>query len=236
MCTNLRSGLGLLVLLVACAGSASGGQAAKPSYPNMAPMAQYLSPNQADEIALARSAAPPAVSSNAAVLTLGPKGYEKAAQGTNGFVCVVIRSWANNYDSEDFWNPKIRAPHCFNAPAGRSVLPAYLKRTEWVMSGASKSQMHARTQAALAAHEIPVPEVGSIAYMQSKEGYLGDDAGGHWHPHLMFYLPRQTALTEWGANLAGSPIFGDSSGPEPQSLFMVPVPRWSDGTPDTMVH
>jgi hypothetical protein len=116
------------------------------------------------------------------------------------------------------------------------VLPAYLKRTEWVVSGASKSQMHTQTQAALAAHEIPVPDVGSMAYMQSKSGYLGDDVGGHWHPHLMFYLPPQTTMAQWGANLDGSPVFGDSRGPEPQSVFIVPVPHWSDGTADGMTH
>jgi hypothetical protein len=25
----------------------------------------------------------------------------------------------------------------------------------------------------------------------SKDGYLSDAAGGHWHPHLMFFLPRE---------------------------------------------
>ena len=27
----------------------------------------------------------------------------------------------------------------------------------------------------------------------------------HWHPHLMFHIPKTDAAT-WGANLPGSPV------------------------------
>src|SRR5579862_1885576 len=175
----------MVALFVGGAGGAISAQNVTATYPNMAPVAHYLSTSQADEIALARSAAPAAISADAEVLTLGPKGYQTAIPGKNHFVCLVERPWANNFDSPDFWNPKVRAPHCFNAAAARSVLPTYLKRTEWVLAGVSKAQMLKRTQAALAADQIPVPETGSIAYMMSKDGYLSDAAGGHWHPHLM---------------------------------------------------
>jgi hypothetical protein len=94
----------------------------------MAPLAQYLSPSREDEVA----AAPPSIAKDAEILVLGPKGYETAVKGSNGFVCLVDRPWDNNFDSPDFWNPKFRAPECFNRPAARSFLPAYLKRTEWV--------------------------------------------------------------------------------------------------------
>jgi hypothetical protein len=196
----------------------------------MAPVEQYLSPTRNDEIALARSAAPPAISKDAEVLALGPKGYEKAVKGTNGFVCLVIRPWDNNFDSPDFWNPKVRAPQCFNMPAARSVLPTYLRRTEWVLSGVSRTEMLERTKSAIAVHTIQAPEVGSMVYMMSKGGYLGDDAGGPWYPHLMFLLPRAVG-GEWGADLKGSPIFSESTRPEPLTIFFVPVGRWSDGTP-----
>ena len=70
------------------------------------------------------------------------------------------------------------------------------------MSGASKAQVLERTKAALAAQQIPAPEIGAMAYILAKDGYLGDDVRGHWHPHLMLYLPRTTPA-EWGANLKG---------------------------------
>jgi hypothetical protein len=200
----------------------------------MAPLAQYLSPDREQEIALARSAAPAAISRDAEILTLTSKGYETAVRGSNGFVCLVERSWDKNFDS-DFWNPRIRSPQCHNAAAARSVLPTYLKRTEWVLSGASKAEMIERTKAAVAAHQIPAPAVGSMCYMMSKDGYLGEDAGGPWHPHVMFYLPR-SIRGEWGADLQGSPIFSDPD-TEPMAVtFFVPVSRWSDGTLQVSTH
>jgi hypothetical protein len=198
----------------------------------MAPIEQYRMASQADEIALARSAAPSSISDDAEILTLGSRGYETAAKGKNGFVCVVERAWANEYDNAEFWNPKVRGPICFNAASARSVLPAYLRRTEWVLTGASKAEMLDRTRAGIAAKEITAPEVGSMCYMMSKDGHLSD-AGGHWHPHLMFFLPH-TEAAAWGANLPGVPVIGGGGALEPVTIFMTPVPKWSDGTPDPM--
>jgi hypothetical protein len=226
--------LGLGIALCGLADASDVGSSTAGAYPSMAPMAQYLAAGPADEITLARSAAPQPVSADAEVLVLGSKGYQSAVNGKNGFVCLVMRAWANNFDSADFWNPKVRSPVCFNAAAARSILPPYLKRTAWAVSGASRQEMLERTRTALAAHEIPAPDTGSMAYMLSKDGYLGDEVKGHWHPHLMFYLPR-TAPAEWGANIgASSAIFADDAALEPQTVFFVPVSRWSDGTRDEM--
>jgi hypothetical protein len=214
-----------LVFLFASDGAAF----AQTTYPTMAPIEQYLMASRSDEIALARSAAPPAISNDAEILTLGVRGYDTASRGKNGFTCIVERAWANEFDSAEFWNPKIRAPFCFNAASARSVLPAYLRRTEWVLAGAAKAEMMDRTKAAIAAKKITPPEIGAMCYMMSKDGYLSD-ADGHWHPHLMFFLPP-TESAAWGANLPGVPMFGGGGGIEPVSVFMTPVPYWSDGTP-----
>jgi hypothetical protein len=197
--------------------------------PTMAPIEQYRMASQSDEIALARSAAPASISNDAEILTLAGRGYETAAKGKNGFVCIVERAWANEYDSAEFWNPKVRGPICFNAAAARSVLPAYLRRTEWALAGASKAEMLDRTKAALAAKTITAPEVGAMCYMMSKNGYLSG-ADGPWRPHLMFFLPH-TEGAAWGANLPGVPMFGGGGDLEPVTVFMTPVPNWSDGTP-----
>jgi hypothetical protein len=204
-------------------------EAAEPAYPNMAPIEQYRSESQQDEIAFARSAAPPSIANDAEVLTLGAHGYDVAVEGKNGFVCIVERAWANDFDSSDFWNPKVRAPNCFNAAAARSVLPTYLKRTEWALAGVSKAEMVDRTKAALAAKQIKEPEPGAMCYMMSKRGYLGDDVHGHWHPHLMFFLPRTDPST-WGANSKGSPLLASTGALEPVTVFLLPVSRWSDET------
>jgi hypothetical protein len=198
------------------------------SYPAMAPIAQYQAVGEA---ALARSAAPPSISKDATVLVLGAHGYETAAKGTNGFVCIVERGWANDFAHPDFWNPRLRGPICFNAASARSVLPTYLKRTEWVLAGATKAQLLEKTKAAIAAHQITAPEPGAMCYMLSKGGNLGDAAGGPWHPHLMFFTPRLPA-SAWGAGQPGAPVLGgDDGGIDPATTFMVPVAKWSDGTP-----
>jgi hypothetical protein len=209
-------------------------QGAKAPYPAMAPVPQYREASVAEEVALARSAANEAVSRDAEVLVLGSHGYETAAKGTNGFVCMVERSWATNFDDPQFWNPKLRAPHCFNAAAARSVLPAYLKRTELVLSGLPKEQVQARMKEAVAKKVFGAPDEGSMCYMMSKQGYLNDTAG-HWHPHVMFFLPT-TEAASWGADLKGSPVFSAQGDPEPVTTFMVPVMKWSDGTSDGMAE
>ena len=158
-------------------------------------------------------------------------GYETAVKGKNGFTCYVSRSWDNNIDNAEFWNPKVRGPMCLNPAAVRSILPNYLKRTEWVLSGVSKAEMLARIKAALAAKKITAPEPGAMSYMLSKGGYLGDGAGGHWHPHVMFWAPP-VAGAEWGADLPGSPVLSAPSDVLPFTLFFVPVHQWSDGTSD----
>jgi hypothetical protein len=223
--TCLRAAL-VLVLTTLIGAPAS---AAPPAYPAMAPIEQYRSASVSDEVALARSAAPPSISQDAEVLTLGVRGYDVAVSGKNSFACIVQRSWANDFGDGEFWNPKIRAPICFNPAAARSVLPEYLERTQWVLSGASPAQLIEREKAAIAAKEITVPETGAMCYMMSKQGYLGDDAGGPWHPHLMFFLPP-TAAAQLGANLPGSPVITFPADIVPVSIFLVPVAKWSDGT------
>src|SRR6185437_6223058 len=142
--------------------------------PKMAPLTQYLSADQTSEIALARSAAPPSIAAKATVLTLGRQGYETAVKGSNGFVCFVERSWANDFDNGQFWNPRIRTPQCWNAAAARSLLPDYLNRTRWVLAGASRDEMAARTKRGFASHEAGPPAPGSMAYMMSKRQYILD--------------------------------------------------------------
>jgi hypothetical protein len=86
----------------------------------MAPLNQYLMPRDT-EIALARSAAPDSIARDAEMMVLSRRGYETAVQGKNGFVCMVWRSWAAKIDDPDFWNPKLRAPICLNAPASHHL-------------------------------------------------------------------------------------------------------------------
>jgi hypothetical protein len=219
----------LAVLPLLADGRAHAQDKAPTAYPAMASIEQYRIASREDEIALARSAAPPSVSANAEVLVLGSRGYETAVKGTNGFVCFVERSWAAGFDDPEFWNPKLRGPNCFNPPAVHSVLPQYLKRTEWVLTGATRQQLTDKARAAFASKQFGSPDAGSFSFMLSKQGYLSDDAAGPWLPHVMFFVQRGQAAS-WGAGLEGSPIIGADGGQFEPTVLFIPVPRWSDGS------
>ncbi len=206
-------------------------QSAQGPYASMAPVAQYLMPDRAAEIALARSAAPDTISRHATVLVLGAHGYETAAEGTSGFVCLVERGWMAPFDARQYWNPKIRGPICYNPPAARSVLPITIERTRLVLD-ASQPPTASGIREALSHATLPPLEQGAMSYMLSKDGFL-DDSGGHWVPHLMFYAPA-TDSTAWGADLPGSPVMLNPqflAAPSRIAVFMVALRVWSDGSP-----
>jgi hypothetical protein len=239
--TTIRIVFGLVLLVVAAialgfglllAASGPGFAAgAQHAYPTMAPLAQYLMANPSDEIALARSAAPASLSGGAEIRILTSHGYETAVKGKNGFVCMVERAWTSPFSSAEFWNYHLRGPLCFNPAAVQTVLPAHLERTAWALAGLSKNAMLARAKASAVANTAPAP--GAMSYMLSKQGHLSD-AGGHWHPHVMFWARASAA--DWGADLAGSPV--ESSGGDPDQIrtFYILVTKWSDGTPDMEMH
>jgi hypothetical protein len=227
--------LGASVLALALAATQQAqAQNAKAAYPAMAPIDQYLITDRNAEIAMARSAAPAAVSRDAKILVLVRSGYVTAVEGKNGFVCLVERSWMSPFDFPEFWNPKLRGPICFNPPAARSVLPLTFERTDLVLAGLSKAQIIDRIKT-FDKKQLPPLEPGGMTYMMSKQGYLADE-GGHWVPHLMFYVPQTDGMT-WGADVPGSPVLLSQQfhgAPEPITVFMVPVLNWSDGTPAPM--
>lgn len=170
-------------------------QNADTPYPKMLSLDQYLIADEHAEIALARSAAPKAISDNAEVMILAREGYKTAVQGTNGFLCMVERSWTAGLDFPEFWNPKIRSPICFNPAAARSYLPITIAKTKLALAGKSKAQIFDAIEAALDKKELPPIEVGAMCYMMSKDGYLADGAG-HFHH-------RGKGLGRGSAGLAG---------------------------------
>jgi hypothetical protein len=197
----------------------------------MAPVDQYLIADRNAEIALARSAAPESISGKAEVMVLESSGFEVAVPGSNHFVCIVERSWDAAIGDPNFWNPKIRGPNCFNAAAAKSYLPIALMKTRLALGGNSQAQIDEAIQAAFNQKKLPQLEPGAMCYMLSKNGYL-DNQARNWHPHLMFFVPLAMGKS-WGANLSGSPILSGDDVSDRLTIFMIPVARWSDGTPDS---
>ena len=197
------------------------------------PLSQYLM-NAQSEIALARTAAPSSISAHATVLVLGVHGYTVAVKGENGFTCLVERAWMQPFNKKPFWNPKFRAPVCYNASATRSVLKYTIKRTASALRGETEAQIEKTMLSAIAAKSLPIPQPDAIGYMMSKQQYL-DEQQKSWYPHLMFYMPRADMAKSgavWGANRRRSPVVFDSVDmmPEPWAQFFIPVSHWSDGS------
>jgi hypothetical protein len=196
--------------------------------PDLAP---YLIADRAAEVSLARSSAPRNVSDSATVLVLTRSGYVEASRGTNGFTCTVIRSFSGSITDPGLWSPKARAPHCFNAPATRTVLREAVKRAEWVMSGMSSTDYTARVKRAYDSHEFPLPAAGAMAYMLSPRQHLSE-ADPHWMPHLMFYFDKSQPAA-WGGAGMTAPVIDASVGDpySPVQTLLVPVRQWSNGKP-----
>ena len=220
--------LALIVGAVPLSSPAAAGPSLDSKIGNTAP---YLMKDRAAEIALARTGGPPSISAKASVWILGPHGYEKAVDGTNGWVCFNEHSFDAFYNDSEFWLPENRSPNCFNPPAVATELPRIVARSQWVMAGMSIREMMAKQKTAVEDGSFKQAGAGAFSLMMSKKGYL-NHAHGPWHPHVMLFMPV-AQLANWGANLDGSPNLSQDNGPYESALVFIPVKRWSDGSLDT---
>ena len=224
---NIALAFALQIVLPYAGGQAVVG-AGKAAYPAMAPLDQYLLSDKPSEIALARSAAPASISDKAEVMVLARDGYQEAVKGTNGFLCIVERSWGQGTDQAEFWNPKMRAPHCFNAQAAKSFAQIYLMKTKLVLAGKSKPEIAHAVATALDRKDLPALEPGAMAYMMSKQQYL-NDRDRNWHSHAMFFSPGDMTKN-WAADDANSPVMAANDPEEHVTILFVMADKWSDGT------
>lgn len=191
------------------------------------PLSEYMMPQDA-EIALAKSAAPQNISDHATIRVLTTSGYKAVHEGDNGFVCMVMRGFTGaptfapaqlrmfiNYD------PKTRAPICFDPNAVKTVLPYYDLRTKLGLEGKTPDQITEAVKAAYDDGKIPKRTSVSFAYMWSVDQILGPS--GHWHPHMMVFAPNyENSMI--GNNDPGShlPAVGDDAG-TPFAILVIPV-------------
>jgi hypothetical protein len=217
-----------LQIVLPDAGRRAVAQAGQAAYPAMAPLDQYLIADEKSEIALARSAAPGSISDGAEVMVLGREGYKTAVKGTNGFLCIVERSWGQGTDQTEFWNPKMRAPHCFNAQAAKSFAPIYLMKTRLVLAGKSKPEIAHAIATSLDKKDLPALEPGAMAYMMSKQQYL-NDRDKSWRSHAMFFTPGDMTKS-WAADDPNSPVMDANDPEERVTILFVLADKWSDGT------
>lgn len=139
---------------------------------------------RAQEIALARSAAPPEVSDPATVLVWNGADWEVGAEGSNGVTCYVGRSWVESIE-----------PHCFDEEGSRTILPMHLLETKMLAEGRSRTEIDGAIAEGLRSGEFRLPSRPAMSYMMSAGQRLISDDGrpvGDWEPHLMIYVPYLT--------------------------------------------
>src|SRR5579862_4919011 len=141
------------------------------------------------QITLAESAAPAEVSSKATIYVLGPKGYEKAREGTNGFSCFVGRHFVKPAETTI-------EPQCFDAEGSRTLLLVYMHGEELRTNGKSEAEIKADAASGYKEGRYQYPSKPGFLYMMSSENRLSptsDKSNGIFPPHLMFYAPNMTA-------------------------------------------
>jgi len=140
------------------------------------------------QITLAESAAPAEVSSKATVYVLGPKGYEKAREGTNGFSCVVGRHFVKPAETTI-------EPQCFDAEGSRTLLLVYMHGEELRTNGKSEAEIKADVANGYKEGRYQYPSKPGFLYMMSSRNRLSaipEHGTGIFPPHLMFYAPNMT--------------------------------------------
>jgi len=175
------------------------------------------------EVALAASAAPAHVSAAATVLVLHRDGYRALREGTNGFTCLVERSWSSPIGPHrDFFNPRLRAPICYNREASGTILGDYLRRTELALAGRSIAEIKRTIETEIGTGTLLAPRGLAMSYMLSAGQVLGSQAG-QYKPHVMVYIPYATDA-ELGDNPATSdhPVIFEHAG-GPLAAIVIPV-------------
>ena len=140
------------------------------------------------QIALAESAAPAEVSSKATVYILGPKGYERVREGSNGFSCFVSRHFVKPTETTI-------EPQCFDAEGSRTLLLVYMHGEELRIAGKSEAEIKEDMVSGYKEGRYKYPSKPGFLYMMSSENRLGptpDHGTASFPPHLMFYAPNMT--------------------------------------------
>lgn len=141
------------------------------------------------EIAMARAAAPAAVSARATIYVAGPEGYEVAIEGTNGWGCFVQR----NASATGLF------PRCDDAERVASLYPVYHLLEEYRAMGRSATDYDRDVAEGLRNGTFRAPAAGALSYMLAE---------GAIKPHIMVSMPG-CEVTDLG--LANVQQMSDSS-------------------------
>jgi hypothetical protein len=182
---------------------------------------------EADEIALAMSAAPEEISAHADIYVLRGTEFVKARRGTNGCACMVAR------DLHD----EGRYPICYDQEGARTLLFRELMEGSLRAKGLTEADVQKAVDAAYAKGELRMPSKASMAYMMSPKQVLFSSPNadgrrvGAWSPHLMLMMPSVEPSQLGLAHESKVDVIQVHNRGASHSELVVKVPKWSDGTP-----
>lgn len=200
------------------------------------PASRYPTPprslGEADEIALAMSAAPDEVSGKADVFVLRGSELVRARAGTNGCACMVGR---------DLHEGSLY-PICFDQEGARTSLQREMMEVTLRAKGRTEDEVQREVAAAYANGKLRMPAKPAMAYMMSPKQVLFSSPKaegvrvGAWSPHLMLMTPgltpEQLGLSETSA-VDVIQIHREGDG---HAELVVKVPKWSNGDPVAAPH
>ncbi len=139
---------------------------------------------EAEEVALALSAAPEHLRAQATVYALTATGYKKVREGSNGFTCLVYRD-----------HPLAQKPTCWDQEGGETIVPRVLFEGELTMQGLPRAEVIRRVEEGFHSGRFVSPRRPGIAYMLSPHILNFNPNAGKavpFPPHVMFYAPNLT--------------------------------------------
>ncbi len=181
----------------------------------------------AEEIALAMTAAPAEISGKADIYSFRDARPVKIRAGSNGAACMVARDY---HDGSAY-------PICYDAEGVRTRMQRELMENGLRLQGVAEEEIVKRVAAAYESGALKRPERMTVAYMMSPKQVIFSSAKaegvrvGSWWPHLMISAPHLTA------DGLGIPAGADIKGFSVDAIdghhneLVVQLHSWSDGSP-----
>ena len=135
-----------------------------------------------NEVEEAREGAPNHITDHASYMVWSEDKFITRIEGTNGFVCLVLRDAKGRFE-----------PTCLNEPAMKSVFPVYSYQTLMLQKGISIQEIYKNIEAKHQSDEFPYPEPGALVYMMSPRNTFYDHFNERLvdvSPHVMLYIPK----------------------------------------------
>jgi hypothetical protein len=221
---NTIHALVLASVTVATSTLGAQGPTAKSGYP-----VPPRSLGEAEEIALALTAAPDEISSKADVYVLRGTDFVKVRSGTNGCACVVGRDLHEGS----------RYPICFDREGAKTSLWREIKEGSLRAKGMSEADVVRAVDAAYRSGDLKMSAQPTLAYMMSPKQVLFSTPFadgfrvGAWSPHVMIMTSPDFSPEQLGVLAKDSKVDAISIRVEGNrhAELTVKVPTWSNGTP-----